>query len=95
MRVSLVMFSTTRSVYRARKGVSFYLSAFSFLVFLYTNYICFSSLTDSLLYFDLFKSNGHFILDSDPRWHKEINVIRGQKDWMSSHDRCPVQQNPK
>ena len=37
MRASFVMLSTTRSGARARKGVSFYLSAFRFPVFLYTN----------------------------------------------------------
>ena len=37
MRASFVMLSTTRSDARARKGVSFYLSACRFPVFLYTN----------------------------------------------------------
>ena len=37
MRASFVMLLTTRSDARARKGVSFYLSACRFPVFLYTN----------------------------------------------------------
>ena len=37
MHASFVMLSTTRSEARARKGVSFYLSACRFPVFLYTN----------------------------------------------------------